>query len=245
MSSTACNTFLSQRVRHHEWMDAPDADPVEIERSLRFIRRINRALGYTRATLKHLEHFSQSWKPGQRITMIDFATGSADVPHAVLRWADRRGFDVRIVGIDFHGATARLAATSVGNERLRIVQADALNLPFAANSFDYALCSMFLHHLSEDQAVAVLSAMSRIARRGIIAADLLRERPAYNWIYLMTLFSRPMIRHDARVSVLQAFSPDEARALRDRAKLDFTKYYRHFAHRFVLAGGEGVSVTRR
>src|SRR3954447_2573847 len=99
--------FLRERQREPEWMDAPDADPRELERSLRFIRRVNRLLGYTRATLWHLERFSRTWKSGQRITLIDFATGSADIPRAILKWAQRRGFDVRIVGVDLHGATVR------------------------------------------------------------------------------------------------------------------------------------------
>jgi hypothetical protein len=78
--------------------------------------------------------------------------------------------------------------------------------------------------------------MDRVARRGIVAADLLRERPAYNWIRLLTMFSRPMIRHDAVVSVMQAFSPEEVVTLRDRAGISYAQYHRHFAHRFVLAG---------
>ncbi len=155
----------------------------------------------------------------------------------ILAWAGwRRGFDVQIVGIDLHAATARTAATRFRHPNACIVQADALDPPFADNSFDYALCSMFLHHLSDEQAVTVLRVMSRLARRGIIAADLLRERHAYNWIYLFTMFSRPMIRHDARVSVMQSFTGDEAQALRDRSGLDYVRYQRHFAHRFTLWG---------
>ena len=52
-------------------MDEPDVDPALLRRSLGFIRRINSLLGYTRATLHHLERFSRGWKPGERIRMID------------------------------------------------------------------------------------------------------------------------------------------------------------------------------
>src|SRR5438046_10434997 len=86
--------FLAQRRREAEWMDAPDADPAVLADSLRFIRRVNRLFRYTRATLSHLQRFSRSWKPGERIRVIDFATGSADVPLAIVSWAQRRGFDV-------------------------------------------------------------------------------------------------------------------------------------------------------
>jgi hypothetical protein len=45
-----------------------------------------------------------------------------------------------------------------------------------------------------------------------------------------------MLKHDARVSVAQAFTSEEICGLRDRAGIGFARFYRHFGHRFVLAG---------
>jgi hypothetical protein len=78
--------------------------------------------------------------------------------------------------------------------------------------------------------------MARVARRGVIAADLLRHRRAYAWITLFTAFAGPMVRHDARASVAQAFTKGEVLRLRERAGIGFADYHRHFGHRFVLAG---------
>jgi SAM-dependent methyltransferase len=272
--------FLRTRNRQAEWMDDPSAAPGELARSLAYIRRINRLLGYTRATVGHLEQFSRRWKPGETIRILDVATGSADIPRAVLRWSRRRGFDVRIVAIDLHHTTLKLAAAeplspfpssgtpgegrgegqignrqpAIGNPQdshpdphpeyrereealpLQFVQADALRLPFDDASFDYALTAMFLHHLDDDAAVAVLREMDRVARRGMIAADLLRHRRAYAWISALTVTAGKMVRHDARASVAQAFTKSEVLALRDRAGVGYATYHRHFAHRFVLAG---------
>jgi hypothetical protein len=227
---------LTHRQRTDEWMDAPDADPAELARSLRFIRGVNRLFGYTQQTLSHLEAFSRGWDKGQPITIVDFATGSADVPRAILGWADRGGWDVRIVGLDLHPATAGIANRTVRDSRLSIICASALATPFASGSFDYALTSMFLHHLDDDDVVYVLAEMGRVARRGIIASDLLRERRAYAWISLFTLMSGPMVRHDARASVAQAFVRDEVLRLRDLAGIGFARFHRHFGHRFILAG---------
>jgi ubiquinone/menaquinone biosynthesis C-methylase UbiE len=218
-------------------MDDPQADPAQLQRSLKFIRRINILLGYTRATLTHLRRFSRSWKRGETIRIVDLGSGSADIPLAILRWADRRGFDVRIIGLERHDATAAIAAArAAANPRLKIVRGDVLHMPLADGAFDYALTAMFLHHLTDDQAVAVLSAMDRLARRGVIVADLLRHSRAYHWIRLFTALSNPMVRHDAAVSVLQAFSDAEAIELPERAGLAYLKYHAHFGHRFVLAG---------
>lgn len=224
-------------------MDAPSADPRQLERSLAYIRRINQLLGYTRATLYYLDIFSRGWKPGETIRLLDVATGSGDIPRAVLRWGEKRGFDLRIVGMDLSAITARAAAAG-GHSSLRIVQADASRLPFEDNSFDYAMTSMFLHHLETDAAAAVMAAMGRVARRGVIISDLLRHRRALGWITLFTLLANPMVRHDARLSVAQAYTEQEVLRLRDRAGLGFAGYHQHFGHRFVLAGEKAVAHLR-
>jgi SAM-dependent methyltransferase len=227
---------LTHRKRETEWMDAPDADPVELARSLKFIRSVNTLFGYTRQTISHLQEFSKGWKQGEGISIVDFATGSADVPRTILRWADQSGFDVRVVGFDLHAATAAIARQLERDPRLSIICASALATPFDSGSFDYALTSMFLHHLDEDDAVRVLREMNRVARRGIVVSDLFRNRRAYGWISLFTLAAGPMVKHDARVSVAQAFDEDEVIKLRDRSDIRFAKLHRHFGHRFVLAG---------
>jgi ubiquinone/menaquinone biosynthesis C-methylase UbiE len=228
-----------ERRRQPEWMDDPAVDPAELRQSLAYLRRINSLLGYNRSIVRHLDRFSRRWPPGRPVHVVDVATGSGDLPRAILGWSGRRGFDVWVVGVDLHATSVRIAAELTPphlSPRLRFVQADALRLPFADGSFDYATSALFLHHLDEDSAVAVIREMARVARRGIVVADLLRHRRAYAWITLLTLFSRPMARHDARASVAQAFTRDEVLRLRDRAGVDFTSYSRHFGHRFAIAG---------
>jgi 2-polyprenyl-3-methyl-5-hydroxy-6-metoxy-1,4-benzoquinol methylase len=228
--------FLAQRKREPEWMDAPDADPAVLERSLRFIRRVNSFLGYTRATLHHLRRLTRGWPAGKTIRILDVATGSGDIPMAILHWADRWNLPVRIIAVDLHEATLRTAASLGREARLRFVRADATRLPFDDAAFDFVLTGMFLHHLDEALAVGVLREMDRVAARGLIAADLLRSRRAYAWIWLFTLLSNPMVKHDARVSVSGAFNAAELLRLRDAAGLEYLQPHRHFGHRLVLAG---------
>jgi SAM-dependent methyltransferase len=222
-----------------ERMDDATVDAGELRRSLAYLRAINALLGYHRSTLGHLARFSRGWQPGAAVRILDVATGSGDLPRAVLRWSRRRGFDVRVVAVDRHATTLREAAARSPRDQypaLRFLRADALRLPFADGAFDYATTSLFLHHLDDDAAAAAVREMARVARRGIIVADLLRHRRAYAWITLFTLLSRPIVRHDARLSVAQAFTKPEVLRLRDRAGVHFAQYHRHFGHRFVLAG---------
>lgn len=220
-----------------EWMDEPGVDPARLRRSLSFIRIINRVLGYTRTTIEHFERLSRSWKPGETIQILDVATGSADIPLALASWGKQGGFNLHIVGLDRHALTARFAAERTAHvPNITIVRGDALSLPFTWGTFDYAITNMFLHHLDDDGIVKALQEMDRVARRGIIAADLLRHRRAYAWITLFTLFSSPMVKHDARASVAQALTKPEVLRIRRWAGVDYAEYFRHAGHRFVLAG---------
>jgi ubiquinone/menaquinone biosynthesis C-methylase UbiE len=228
---------LSTRLREDEWMDAPQVEPAKLRQSLQFIQRVNTFLRYTRATLNHFEQFSARWKQGETISVLDVATGSADIPRAIASWARRKAFDVCITGLDRHPITSQIAREqSDPSDQVRIVRGDALRLPFADASFDYVITHMFLHHLDDDDVVRVLVEMNRVARRGVLWADLLRHKRAYLWISLITAVSNPMVKHDARLSVAQAFTRDEVLALRDRAGLSYAQYYRHFGHRFALVG---------
>jgi ubiquinone/menaquinone biosynthesis C-methylase UbiE len=228
---------LKHRRRSDERMDAPDADPLLVRKSLRFLRRINRLLGYSRSTLHHLERFSSSWRADEPIRILDVATGSADLPRAILRWADAREFHgVRVVGLDLHATTAAAAVAQNPDGRIQIVRGNALALPFGDVSFDYVTTSLFLHHLDDDDVVRVLREMSRVARRGIIVGDLIRHKRAYLWIKLFTLFANPIVKNDGPASVAQAFTRDEILSLRDRAGVTFADYFEHAGHRFALAG---------
>lgn len=220
-------------------MDDPSVDPAELRRSLCYLRRINAFLGYHRSIIAHLARFSRHWPRDRPVRILDVATGSGDLPRAIYRWSQRRGFDVRVIGIDLHDATlleAEAQTSAAAFRQVRFLRSDALRLPFADGSFDYAVTSLFLHHLDDDTAVAALREMARVARRGIVVADLLRHRRAYAWVTLFTLFSRPMVKHDGRVSVKQAFTKAEVMSLREQAGIGFTRYHRHFGHRFALAG---------
>ena len=223
-------------------MDLPDADPVVLARSLSFIRKINRWLGYTRATLQHLDQMTRDQKPVQRIRILDVATGSGDIPRDILRWAGQRGLSVEIVAVDLHEKTLLAAQQFCEQSNVKLVRADATRLPFEDGSFDYVLTSMFLHHLDSPAAIAVLRELDRVAAHGVIIADLLRSPRAYFWITLFTLLANPMVRHDARVSVAGAFSEAELLSLRDEAGLDYLRPRRHFGHRLVLAGAKQGSL---
>ena len=229
----------SQRPVHLvEKMDDPAVSPADLADSLRFIRWVNRNLGGSAAVLNHLQAWANGWPSGeQTICMLDVATGSADVPMAVLAWAAGTGRTLQIIGLDNHAQTLAIAqAWGSAAAGVKLVRGDAFRLPLADGAVDYAFTGMFLHHLTEAQALAVLREMLRVSRRGIIVSDLLRGPLYQAAVGLMTLFARPMVRHDARLSVKKGWRRREVSAWPGKLNAPWLRVHIHWAGRFTLAG---------
>ncbi|HJZ48523.1 MAG TPA: methyltransferase domain-containing protein, partial [Roseiflexaceae bacterium] len=99
-----------------------------------------------------------------------------------------------------------------------LIQHDALAVPLHDASVDFVTCSLALHHFDPPAAVALLRELCRVARRGLIVNDLRRDRLAYWGAQLLALGPwHAMARHDGPLSVLRAYTLDEARALVEQA----------------------------
>lgn len=202
-----------------------------------FMKWVNRWLGGTRATISRFRRFARGWKPGERIRVLDVASGAADVPRALAAWARRRGFDLTVTALDIDPGALDFARRD--GEALACLCADVLRMPCRDGAFDYVTSSLFFHHLDDAQIVAVLRAFDRIARRGIVVNDLVRRWRAWFWIKVFTVFSNPILQYDAPLSVRKAMRVDEARELVRQAGLTYLDVRTHFGHRMTIAGERG------
>ena len=86
--------MLSQRARGSEFLDCPDSDPELTERSFRFIRFVNRAGGGIRVVRRFLEAELPKVPAGETVRILDLGCGDCDIPLAITRWADARGYRI-------------------------------------------------------------------------------------------------------------------------------------------------------
>jgi hypothetical protein len=70
------------------------------------------------------------------------------------------------------------------------------------------MCTLALHHFSEEDAVKVLSRCGELSRRYVLVSDLHRGWLGTIGVYLLTatFFREPMTKFDARLSTARAFS---------------------------------------
>jgi ubiquinone/menaquinone biosynthesis C-methylase UbiE len=220
-----------------ELLDLDEAPFEEVRDSLQDVQRVNRYLSGYRVLLHHMGRVFDRHISSQTLHILDAATGSADQPMEVVRYARQRGVPVRVTAIDINRKMIRFAQEEAqAFPEIRFVQCDVLNIPFGDNSFDIVINSLALHHFSRDHAVAMLKSFSRLARRGVIVNDLRRSRVAHAAIFILTrlLTQNRLTRYDAPVSVMNAFTPGEMQAMAQEAGWGRFEVYRHFPYRIAL-----------
>ena len=228
---------MKVRIYQPEIMDEETVDQATADEVYRYLASINRLFGGVGGTIARFEAFSRSWRPGERIEVLEIACGAADVPRALIAWGRTRGFDLRVTATDILPSALDYARRSgPPEERLRLTCADVTRPPFKAGAFDYVTCGLFFHHLTDDQIVAALRTFDSLASRGIVVNDLVRSRRAYIWTWLFTWPFHPILHHDGPLSIRRALRPAEMRQLAAAAGLPWLTVERHFGHRMTLGG---------
>jgi len=228
---------MRSRIYTPEIMDEETVDQNTADEVYRYLASVNRYLGGVRATIARFERFARSWRPGERIEVLEIACGAADVPRALIAWGRTHGFDLRVTATDLLvGALDYARRSGPREDRLRLAGADVEHAPFRDGSFDYVTCALFFHHLTDDQIVSALRSFNRLAKRGIVVNDLVRSRRAFAWTWLLTWPFHPILHHDGPLSIRRSLKPAELQHLAAAADLPWLKVQRHFGHRMTLGG---------
>jgi SAM-dependent methyltransferase len=194
-----------------ELLDDPGADPRVVARSLRNISRSNRWFGGASAVRHGLTRVLAGVPRGAELTLLDLGTGAGDLPRAAVAWAGRMGIRLRPVGLELSPVAAGLARAA----GVPCAVGCAGHPPLRDKSVDLVLASQLVHHLAPESAVRLLRTCDRLARIGVIVADLRRGRlaPLAFWVGARALgFDRYTVA-DGITSIRRGYTANELRAL--------------------------------
>lgn len=227
---------LSKRNRLPEWMDQPDIDPALHLHALQGLARLN--------------YFSNSvsllWKPLRKLALansddlsvLDVATGSGDIPLALSQKARQAGIKINFSVTDKSSFALNLVREKAQQYNLPIqcFETDALEgPPFPIH--DVVICSLFMHHLDNDEAINLMKRMAKAARIAILINDLERSWLNWNmvWIASHLLTTSPVVHMDGPRSVAGAFNQAEVLDLVKRAGLKGAIIETRWPCRFLLS----------
>jgi 2-polyprenyl-3-methyl-5-hydroxy-6-metoxy-1,4-benzoquinol methylase len=228
---------LRPRQRLPEIMDDPALDVASHREALAGLARINRFSGSVSVLWPDLLALSKSI-PDRPLRILDVATGSGDVPAAIVERAEREGVKVEVLGVDVSPiaiaeAEVRVELGKYSNLRFQVLDVLKQRLP---DGYDAVTCSLFLHHLDEADTVRLLSSMKAAAGRLVLVNDLVRSRANYLqvWFASHVLSSSRVVHTDGPRSVRSAYTIEEMRSMAEQAGMSNAVVEPRFPCRMLL-----------
>lgn len=210
---------FSARSDETELMDEQSTPFAEYHHCLQSLETIN---VLTLAYYPTLQWLKPLLKDGDKpLHIVDIACGGGDMLRRIEKLARQYDRPVTLTGVDLD-PMAKRAALSVSNENSAITYLSADIFEYKpAEGIDIAVCSLFTHHLDDDQIVRFIRWLDKNTKRGWFVNDLHRHWLPYYFIKAATaVFSRNrLIRHDAPLSVARSFKKRDWQALLQKADI--------------------------
>ena len=230
---------LSTRSTQTELMDDPSLGGTELEETVDHVERVNKLTFGSQASLRGIASLVPA--SARELSVMDIGTGNGGLARDIARWARGHSLDVRVRGIDINPDMIDYA-----NRQCRDcddVEFELLDLfdVQGDSSCDIVHASNMLHHLDGDLVVDALRKMRRIARRGVVIADL--HRHPLPWLAMKStirlISGNRFVRNDAPLSVARGFTRDELDEFARRAGFEHHCVAWHMPFRWLLIGPTG------
>ncbi len=225
---------VTRRRLRPEVMDQPDLDAQAHRAALDGLARVNLLSRSADLLWPSLAALAREGGP---LRVLDVATGGGDVPVRLWHMARRAGLPMTFDACDRSEVALDHAArhAAARGADVRFFRADALGAALP-KGYDVVMCSLFLHHLPESDAVTFLSRMKEAAARLVLVNDLERGRLGLLLALVGTwLLSRsPVVHVDGPRSVEGAFTVAEVNEMAERAGLHRATVVRRWPCRYLM-----------
>lgn len=190
-----------------EIMDDLDMSGELLNNSLDRIANINKWLGGNKITIDGIKTLVKTQPNDKTISIIDLGCGNGDILRKIADLGRKNGYKFQLLGIDANQATIDYAIKlSAKYPEITYRKEDVLSKEFENNTYDIALCTLFLHHFDDTKALSIIQTMLENAKIGVVVNDLHRYRLAYYLFKLLTLFiNNQMVKTDGLISILRGF----------------------------------------
>ena len=223
---------LHRRAIAEELMDADDLDAATYAAVVGDLAKVNVV---TMAAWPTLAFLDRALGDRQSFRLLDVGFGDGDMLRRIARWAEGRGIEAELVGVDLNPRSEQAARQHGGNDLpIHWITGDYADL--AGREWDLVISSLVAHHMTHGQLVAFLRFMEAEARIGWLVNDLLRHGFAH-WGFpiLARLFGwHRIVRLDGTLSIARSYRPDEWPPILAEAGIADARVYRAFPFRLCV-----------
>jgi 2-polyprenyl-3-methyl-5-hydroxy-6-metoxy-1,4-benzoquinol methylase len=187
-------------------MDDPGCNTERLNNTYAGFSAVNRAVsGWGRIYANWIAPLAQ----GRACRLLDIGFGGGDVLRSLARWAKRDGLRLELTGIDTD-PRALAFVNSRKQDEVRFLQASAGDLIGAGELFDVVLSNHLLHHLPEQELIALCHDSAALSRKLVIHNDIERGDLAFLAFALTRpLFPNSFITVDGLRSIRRSFTAPE------------------------------------
>ena len=209
---------FSHRSYEPELLDAPNIPKELLFKNLRELDVVNRLLGGHAITLAGIKKLVVDKAKAYRI--VDIGCGGGDAMKQIAKWANTNQFVVELIGVDMNADAIQFMKEECKEfSNITGIVSDYRDYLKSNTDVDIVHCSLFCHHLKDDELIELFQYMKQYAKVGFIINDLQRHWFAYYSIKFLTriLNGSALIKNDAPLSVLRGFRKKELNELLEKA----------------------------
>ena len=195
------------RSKQNEIMDDLDMSGEVLIKTLNQLASINKWLGGNKITLNGVKVLLKNHDHTQVISIVDLGCGNGDMLRKVAGFGRKNGIKFKLVGLDANQTTIDYAIElSVDFPEITYRKEDVLAPEFKNQTYDIALCTLFLHHFEDETALDLMQTLTKNAAIGVIVNDLHRHKLAYYLFCLLSpIINNHMVQTDGLISILRGF----------------------------------------
>ena len=202
-------TYRSNEI---EIMDDFHLEGEELRISLDKIAKINQLLGGNKVTLDGIGKLLHNNSKEKLITIVDIGCGNGDMLREVAEYGKRNTCNFKLIGIDANQFTVDYAKSlSTEYDNITYQCENVFDEHFETVHYDIVLCTLTLHHFTDDEIYTLLTVFQKNAKIGIIINDLHRSKLAYRLFQLVCFVFQLnyLSKNDGLTSILRGFKKEE------------------------------------
>lgn len=200
------------RTEETEIMDDFFLKGKELQDALDKIAHINQLLGGNKLTLHGIKTLLKKTDTAKTIIVADIGCGNGDMLRMMAKYGQKNNLNFKLIGVDANAFTINYAKT-LSNDfpNIEYVCIDIFSKDFNAIKYDVVLCTLTLHHFTNEEILNIITTFNSNAAIGIVINDLHRSKLAYRLFEMVcTIFNlNKMSREDGLVSILRGFKKKE------------------------------------
>ena len=228
---------FTHRSNEKELLDEANIPHGLLFKNLKELDILNRTTGGHAISIKGIRQLVTDYRKTYHI--VDFGCGSGDALMAIADWAKSNKYNVQLTGIDKNPEViGYLKKHCAGYPGITGIATDYKDYINENQSIDIVHCSLFCHHLNDDELVRLFTFFRENAKTGFIINDLQRRWLAYYsaWFFTRLLNGTVLSKNDGPVSVLRGFKPGELEQLLSKAGITNYSIRKKWLFRYLIVG---------